>query len=567
MRSALLACPCALLLLLACGDDDGAPEDAGTDSSTDASEDAPEPVDAFRPDVPPDTGIFFDAGPEPTGCHLLEGPVDLGEVGEPPSPAAPTLAGPGGPARTFTEDELLRACAHLDGGERDRDHHNTVLMLDGYLWMPWAHEAGVGGISVWEFDDPCAPVHVATVVHDDMRETHAAGMAWLPNTEGELRRWMVVTSLDGIQFWDVTDPTDMRMVSDMALPGVEYPDSYARVVMSTFWMAPYVYVGASNNGVFVVDATQPESPELLVQFEPRPDFRVGGVHAIGTRLYIFPSEGSRSAIFDLGDPRSPRAIPGASWRTDNGTVDRLGRPQVQSAYFAHVSGYRAYYARNLIGGGLMTYDTRDPIAPTLLSYWEAEDIPANGGYVFLKEGEAFVGLSGHGAVIDVSDPAAPNRLARVDLTGDVDTLVPVGNVIAVSVDDDAVPGEATAVQPWKREPDTRAPIVNMVVPLDGAEDVPLSAAIGLTLDEAFDAQTLHPGAVYVRPVDDGDSPIGALVDAHLSGQEGAFNLVPRSPLAPDTRYEVVVPAGGLRDASGNPVAETFRSTFRTVACE
>jgi hypothetical protein len=565
---------CSLLLIgvCACGDDAAPPEDASAPDAADGSVDAPA-VDAFRPDAGTDTGLFFDAGPDPTGCELLEdaGATDAGDGGpvdfEPPPPTAPALTGPGGPARTFAEDELRSACAHLDGGERDRDHHNTVFMLDGYLWMPWAHEGGVGGLSVFEFDDPCAPVPVATVVHDDMRETHAAGYTWLPNLEGDLRRFMVVTSLTGIQFWDVTDPAAPAMITDMSLPGVVYPDSYARVVMSTFWQAPYVFVGASDNGIFVVDATHPETPELVVQFEPRPKFRVGGVHAIGTRLYVFPSEGTRSAIVDIADPRNPRALPGASWRTDDGTVDRLGRPRVQSAYFAHVSGYRAFYARNLLGGGLMIYDTTDPTRATLESYWQAIDVPANGGYVFVKEDEAFVGLSNHGVVLDISDRSAPSRTARIDHVGDVDTLVPVGNVIAVSVDDGAVPDQATAVQPWSRTPDRQAPRINMVVPLDGETDVALSARVGMTFNEPYDAATLHRGSVYVRPIDDADRPIGPPVDALLSGQEGVVNAHPRSPLAPNTRYEVVVPAGGVQDVSGNATVEAFRSTFRTARCD
>ena len=53
------------------------------------------------------------------------------------------------------------------------------------------------------------------------------------------------------------------------------------------------------------------------------------------------------------------------------------------------------------------------------------------------EDEAFVGLSAFGEIIDIADPSAPDRVARLDMVGDVDTLTPVGNVIVASVDDDA----------------------------------------------------------------------------------------------------------------------------------
>jgi hypothetical protein len=44
------------------------------------------------------------------------------------------------------------------------------------------------------------------------------------------------------------------------------------------------------------------------------------------------------------------------------------------------------------------------------------------------------------------------------------------------------------------------------------------------------------------------------------------NFWPTRPLRPGARYELIVPAGGVQDYSGNPTAETFRMSFRTGAC-
>lgn len=561
----LMAC-----VFLGCGDD-SSPADAGTDTPRDAGIDAtdsgirdstiPRP-DAMRVDG----SVAFDSGPPATGCELLDmdaGTMDAGIPIDPPAPDAfDPITGPGGPQSAFETSEIALRCASLDGGDRDRDHHNTVLMLDGYLWMPWAHEAGVGGISVWEFDEPCAPVSIGTTVDDAMRETHAAGIAFLQG-----RRWMVTTSLTGIMFWDITDASNPQMVTDMTLPGVVYPDSYARVVMSTFWQAPYVYVGASDNGVFTVDASDPENPVLVEQFEPLPDFRVGGVHVVGNLLVVLPSEGGRSQLFDVSDPGRARAIPGGSFQLTDGTFDRFDRPMLRAAYFGHINGDRAYFARSLLGGGLIIYDISDPTLPTFLGNWPSPDEGANGGYVFVKEGEAFLGVSNYGDVLDLSDETAPTRMARIEMTGDLDTMVPIGNVIVVSVDDDAVPGQASNVMPWKTEPDARAPVVNMVVPRDAEENVALGSRIGVTFDEHVELHTLHPGSFYVRPIDDEGTATGGPLLGHYSGQEGVYNFWPSGPLRPDTRYEVVVPAGGIQDFTGNPTATEFRSTFRTVACE
>jgi hypothetical protein len=232
-----------------------------------------------------------------------------------------------------------------------------------------------------------------------------------------------------------------------------------------------------------------------------------------------------------------------------------------AAYFGHVNGNRAYYARSILGGGLIVYDLTDPTAPAFLGSWAAPPI-ANGGYVFIQHEQAFLGLSNYGAIVDVSDPAAPEMAHRIDMTGDLDTVVPIGNVAVVSVDDDAVPDQASSIQPWQTEPDGRAPAVNMVVPRDGATDVALSARVGVTFDEFVDVATVWRGSFRVQLLGS-DTPL----EGHFSGQEGIVNFWPVRPLAPDTEYEVVVPAGGVTDYSGNAVESAHRSTFRTVACD
>ena len=552
-RAALLVLPA---LLFACGDDDPASDDAGFDAGVDAGTDAgASAVDMF---VPPDYG------PPPTGCALLgdRTPVEPSPDPAPAPDAFDPLAGPGGPATTFTAEQRLVACASLDGGDRDRDHHNTVLMLDGYLWMPWAHEGGVGGLSVFELDDPCNPVPVVTVVEEAMRETHAAGVAAIDG-----RRYMVTTSLTGIMFWDVTDPTAPVMVHDMTLPGVTYPDSYARVVMSTFWQAPYVYVGSSDNGVFVVDASDPAAPELLAQYSPDPVFRVGGVHAIGTLLAVFPTEGTRTALLDISDPANPHPIGGGSYRLTDGTVDRWGRPAILASYFSHLNGDRAFYARHVIGGGLIVFDLSDLNAPTVAGSYRSDHQFANGGYVFVKGDQAFVGLSGIGEVVDISDVSNPTLIDRVEMTGDLDTMVPVGNVIVASVDDDAVPGEASNVYPWELEPDASGPRVNMVMPRDGSDRVAVSARFGVTFDEPIDQASVFVGSVHLLELDAAGDPVGGPIPGTWSGQEGAVNFVPAGPLKPGTRYALRVPAGGVLDATGNPTEEAFEATFTTVTCE
>lgn len=496
-----------------------------------------------------------DAGPAPTGCDLWTGDAGMtGDAGALPDPADfPPPVGPGAPAVAFEDAELLTSCAHLPVGATDENHHNTGFFLDGYLVRPWAHERGRGGIAVWDIDDACNPVLVDNPLDEQIRETHATGLS---NVGG---RWIAVASLSGVQIWDASDVTSMTRVTDFALPEVSYPDSYMRVVMSVFWQAPYLYVGASNNGVYIIDASDPTDPTLVAQFQPIPLFRVGQVVVVGTLMFVFSSEGAMSAVYDVSEPAAPRAIPGGAYRITNGELDRFGRPTALPAYFGHVNGWRTYHPRIALGGGLAIFDVRDPHAPAFLGDYGVTD--GDGGYVYIKEGVAFVGLSDYGVALDVSDPSAPSLLARFELTGDLDTVTPFGNVAIVSVDDDAVPGQASAVVPFARDVDSAPPEVNMVVPDDGAIDVAISARVGLTFTEFVEMNSVWRGSVIVREVE-----TGRIVEGHLSGQEGVVSFWPVSPLAPSTTYEVLVPAGGVTDLNGNAITNAHRSTFTTVAC-
>ena len=531
----------AALALVACGetmsDPDAGPGDAGVDA-------------APRTDAGP-----IDGGPPPTGCDRLDGAIappedDAGTL----DPAAfPPARGPGAPRATFTAAQLGVQCGAMTFGPTDQLHHNTGFMLDGYLVRPWAHEHGAGGLAVLEVDDPCTPVMVANVLDEQIRETHSTGYSTIDG------RWLATASLSGVMFWDVSDITAPVRVFDLALPGVSYPDAYMRVILSIAWQAPYLYAGGGDNGIFVIDATDPRAPRLVMQLDPEPEFRVGNVHVVGNLLIAMGAGNSRVAMYDVSLPEAPRPIPGGSFQISNGAVDRIGRPLSTAAYFGMVGGGRSYHARNGLGGGLAIYDITAPSSPRFLGNVDAPG--GDGGYVFLHEGLAFVGLSDFGIVYDVTDPSAPREVRRVDFPGDLDTITPIGNVMLVSVDDDAEDGHATGIFPWAEAPDARGPRVDWLVPGDGATRVAVTSRIGMTFDEFVAMESVWRGSVQVREVGT-TTPI----DAWYSGQEGAINVWPRAPLRPDTTYEVIVPAGGVTDISGNPTTADFRATFTTESC-
>lgn len=495
-----------------------------------------------------------DAGPPDAGP-----PVELCDPSAlvPPFPAPDAWAnrGPGGPTRAFEAGALSASCAFLDGGDEDvSDHHNLVTMYDGYLLLPWAPEFGGGGLSFFTFDDPCAPERIGVGHARTMRESHSIGFSTLGG------RWAVVDQLGlalaegrgGIQLWDVADPTAPEAVADLELPGFIYPDAYARVTLSVFWQVPYIYVGGANNGVYVVDAADPRRPRLVAQHVFEPLMQVGQVQAIGDLLIVTSAEGARTALLDISRPTEPQPIPGGDFIA----TDRDGQPR--EAYFSSFVGGYIYYANKDGGGGLVVWDVRDPRAPVVAGSHISD---GNGGYVFVQGDYAFVGESSFAAIYDVSDLTSITEVTRLDLTGDLDTATPIGNVVVLSVDDEAMPDQGSAVTPWQEAPDTEPPVLEHSWPLEGAT-VSTTSRLGLAFSEMVDVLSAHEGSVRLYR-SDAATPDEGRVLSIVSAQETLVNVHPRCALAPDTDYTLEVMAGGIVDFNGNTLRETTRLTFRT----
>lgn len=537
MRTSLLL----LVALVACGDDDVS--DAGADASRDTGTDTAEDGGT---DIGPDT---FDAGSDAGGprANTL---CDPSATPEPyPAVDAWSNTGPGGPARSFTEEELYANCAYLSGDPSDIQHHNLVAMIDGYLIMPWAPCFGDGGITLWDISDPCDPVPRGSALSETMRETHSIGFS---NIGG---RWAVVNAMDpialtpgagGIEFWDLSDTAAPERVSMLRVPGFLFLDAYARVTFSVFWQAPYVYVAAADSGFYIVDATDPRMPTLVGEHSFEPTLRAGQIQAVGNLLIVTAAEGARTVLLDISDPEDPMPIPGGDF------VVHDGEGEQREAYFTNSAGGFIYYARKSSGSGVIVYDVRDPSNPTY-----AGDIRADGsgGYVFVKDGMAFEGAGSTAYIFDVSDPGDITEVAQLNLQGDLDTITPIGNVAVLSVDDEANDEQGSAIAPYQMEPDSVGPTHTWSWPPDGAT-VPTTSRFGLTFSEFIDPGSAYDGNVRLYRTSDSMRVPGA-----VSAQEVMVNFHPFCPLEPGTEYTFEVPAGGLADYNGNVIETGLTMTF------
>ncbi|MEZ4383324.1 MAG: Ig-like domain-containing protein [Nannocystaceae bacterium] len=466
--------------------------------------------------------------------------------------------GPGGPQVAFAPEQLYEKCAYLDGGmdgdvgggeKHDTfEHHNHVQMFDGYLLMPWAPEFGLNsGITFYDVSDPCAPVAVGSAQDNDMRESHSLGFAEVDGRWYMAANYLKQLSLTdgGILIWDITDPKAAKVVSKLKLPGFLYPDAYKLVTLSVFWQYPWLYVAGADNGVYVVDARDPHAPKLVHQHKFDPILRAGQVSVVGDVLMVSAAEGTRTALLDISEPDFPQPIPGGDFDIE------------AEAYFSNLAGGYGYYTRKQGGGGVIVWDLHDPKAPKLAGDYLSD---GNGGYVFIKDSFAFVGESNFASIYDVSDLGDIKPVAQMHLTGDLDTITPIGNVVVLAVDDKSDKDKASAIAPWQEAVDTAPPTVTWSVPAEGAT-VGLRSRIGVTFSEFVDIKSAHAGSV--RLYEAGVDPAQGRVDGDLSVQEVIVHFAPREPLKPATEYTLEIPAGGIVDYNGNAIAAPFTLNFKT----
>lgn len=463
--------------------------------------------------------------------------------------AGPTMRGSGGPQVSFDVSELWTNCAFLMGTDDDIGHHNGVAGYRGHLVLPWAPEWSIGGLSLFDMADPCDPVRVSDGFGQRMRETHAMGFVHLADgpSEGD---WAFTTQLKGIMAWDLTDERTPVVASELELDGIFYPDAYARVVFSLFVQYPYLYVAGADNGLYVIDITDPRSPELLSTYVFEPGLRAGMVSVVGNRMLVVSAEQTDAAVLDVSDPVNPQLVPGGRFTVTDGD----GTPR--EAYAGNLVGDMALMARKDGGGGVIIFDVSEGQTPAFWTEHHIDD--GGGGYVFWHEGVAFVGDSTRGDVIDFSDMSNPVLLGTGLLPGDLDTITPYGNIAVLSVDDEAEEGKASAVMPWRAEPDSQGPTVLTTSPMDGAEGVPVTARIGVGFDEQVDSASVFAGSIRLW---DGD---GYPVDGWGSAQEANANYSPKKPLMPGTIYTVEVLPDGIRDLGGNAVEVLTTFTFTTA---
>ncbi len=271
-------------------------------------------------------------------------------------------------------------------------------------------------------------------------------------------------------------------------------------------------------------------------------------------LLIFASDQSRTGVatYDVSDPRHPVLL----------DVLTTGGP---GGYFPELWGgdgkLYIVFPYNTEGNGFRVVDVTDPAD---LRFVTDRALPgAASMYIQFQDEFAFMGdhkvdMRRFESVLhlDAANVARPNQPGQVG----IDTsqfLLPLGNLLVTGgVGED----EGMAIWAHQAEPDTRGPSVGFHIPQAGRTNYPRGAPISLLIHETLATATIVNGESFiVRPL--GGAPLPGRLTFSF---DDVLTFQPDAPLAPNTTYEVVIPAGGIKDVAGNGIAG-YAFTFATGA--
>lgn len=479
-------------------------------------------------------------------------------------PALP-LQGPGLGNLTYTQAELFKPVSWIrqdaEGTPptypgRKAFGLNAGIMLNGYFLTMFAPDSGLGpgGFLLYDVSNPRAIRLVKRIYEpegrtSEFREAHSFGTARI---NGKV--WVSIATTKGVEFWDFTDINNILQVKKLALPTVNAGD-YTNVSWQLWWQAPYLYVASANDGMYIVDARDPANAVLANRGAGKPNpvptgelggFRIGPIFTMGNHLVLTSMENTDGiASLDISDPLNPKVL------------DTVGAAPFY--YATCFDGLNLYGSVRGAGARMFGYNLADR------ARFVAEDnrqVVNDQLYCATQDDYVFQGAQYKVHKIDVSNPMQHVEVGSGGMFppgsdeeshSDHGQVAPFGNLLFVGNDH----GSGSSFMVHATAPDTTKPVVKRMSPLDGAKQQALTTRVGLGMSDSILPESVNANTFIVRPLG------GNTLAGTYSVQLGIVNFSPSQPLAPSTVYEVLLPAGGLKDYAGNGLGTEYRATFTT----
>lgn len=478
----------------------------------------------------------------------------------PPDNGALTQPGPGLGNISYNSNELFKPVSWInrDNGVpptrafRKAFGINVGIMIDGYFLAPFAPDSGLGpgGFLLFDVSDPRNIKNVKRIYEPDgrtseFREVHAIGMAKMNN-----RRYISIHTTQGIEIWDFTDLNNPQQTSKLNLPGVNAGD-YTSVAWQLWWQAPYLYVAGSNQGVFIVDTSDPANPVIANRGNGRPNpvppaelggTRVGPIFTMGNQLLVTSMDQQDGwSSLDISDPLNPVLL------------DRT--PDLAQTYYATCFDGTKVHASTRGGGARMvSYDLSDPAR---FVFENNQIVLDEQLYCGVQDNYVFQGLQNAVYKVDVTNPFSYQNLGGGSLgvsNPDHGQVAPLGNLVFIGNDH----GTGSAFMVHDVNPDTKAPWVKQVSPRPDANNQALTSRIGIAFSDTVDYESVNENTLKII-----DLSSGSQISGTYSAQLGIVNFSPAQPLKANTQYEIRVLVDGVKDSVGNATDIAYSSRFTT----
>jgi hypothetical protein len=418
-------------------------------------------------------------------------------------------------------------------------------VMNGYLIV-------AGNEEFWTYDvsNPAMPKQLSSFATPNKTgaeaESHTVSYARYGDTF-----YMVTIGGRGINIWDVTSVTAPKHVKAVAIPGTNYGD-YTEAVWGVSWQGQYIYVGATNNGIKVVDAANPASATIVAEVATSQygGVSAGPLDAIGNVLVVTtPKENGGVATLDISDPLKPTRL--ASLTTNTAYIGMFYRRWV---FLIGVKAWDVLSNPRSIGTGTSPFGSLPTEGSEYMSF--SDDV------MYLGHVRAEIAGNPGVSKISVADPRTMRTMSRVwgrmNLGGKNDDQFNISLGPLVVIADDQAPYHGWFVAVHQTEPDTKPPVVDTVIPRNQEAGVSTKSRIGLTFSDNIELATVNAASFIVRPAG------GQALAGKWGARMGVVNFDPDQDLQPGTTYEVVLPKGGIADLVGNTLAAEWKSTFTTA---
>jgi len=279
-----------------------------------------------------------------------------------------------------------------------------------------AYLATSAGLIIVDVRDPAKPVKLATVstastVLDHIRSYGGAGVVVSNGIA------YVADGYGGVNLIDVKNPARARHVGWYVVPFDEKHSKFTEAdkgLGAAFGIAVsgnYAYVAAFNQGMRIVDVSNPTRP-VEVSDQPTPlwayQVQVGGQYA-----YIGDYDGGLR-IIDVSNPKAPREV---SFYNPEGTGS-----------YRHVEPAGDYAYAAIGAGGVLVIDVKDPTSPKVAGRGNTPvfsySVAVGGHYVYCADARSV-------RVFDAVNPSKPVEVASLPMSGQARSLTAAGRYVYV----------------------------------------------------------------------------------------------------------------------------------------